>query len=250
MRSHILGAVIIFAGLAHAQAPASAPSTAPRSDLAPTLHAVPLGLIQAACTQERTCGCGNAKGHDACVQMYVKSGLPTPTLACVAHQPCAVFCESDKAGQPGTRLHTACLTPAAQKTAQTQFTENARVAACAAFKRCGCEARPPAECAASLAVSAPKVSGAFWACAANQPCADMCAEDTHTPGGAIHTRCMLPASEALAALTAQTTQMIIQMSSKMQRQMHRTTMGIIRNMAPSNTRVDVYDGQGNYLRTE
>ena len=254
MRCLILLLLLAFCTTAYAQAPPpSSPAPAPTSSAvapgpAPTFHTIPLTLIQAACAQEEACGCSN--GVDKCTNMFVKAGLPTATLACLANQPCDAFCQSDRAGQPGTKLHTACLTPAALKGAEIRFKENARVAACAAFRRCGCETRPPDECAADLSVKAPLVSGGFWACTANQPCADMCADGTDKPGGALHTRCMLPENEALAALTAQTTALIIRLSSQMQQRMHQTTMGIIRNMAPSRTRVDVYDGRGNYLRTE
>lgn len=235
-------------GILHAQAPVGVAPTSAAPVAAPTLHTIPLGLINAACTQLKQCGCGPEL--PACVDMYVRASLPAGAVACVARQPCPIICESENSGQPGTKLHAACLTPEAMSAASAHFLDNARVAACAASKRCGCEERAPNACAAHLAQVAPDVSGEFWACVANQPCTDVCDENTHKPGGGIHTRCMIPATEALMKLTAQTTQLMITLSSQMQQRMHQTTMGIIRNMAPSPTPIDVYDQNGNYLRSE
>ena len=131
------------------------------------------------------------------------------------------------------------------------FKQNAVVAMCAAARRCGCEKRTPAECAPSVIADAPDVSGAFFACVSQQPCEELCHPNPTRPGGGIQTRCMQPALEASSAVQAlRTTQLMLQLNLQMQQRMHETTMGIIRNMAPSPTRVDVYDAQGNYLRSE
>lgn len=243
--------VLICPVIAVAQAPASAAptSTAPASAAAPMpdWYTVAYDFIHTACTQEHACGC--SKSVDACINMFVKAELPTGALACVAHQPCKVICENENAGQPGTALHANCLSAPAQAKAEADFRAKAHIASCATGRRCGCEPRDIKACAADLATN-PGISGQFWACAASQPCADFCDPATTKPGGGIHTRCMLPSTAKIRALTAQSLQATMKLSSQMQQQMHRTTMGIIRNMAPNPTRVDVYDANGNYIRSE
>ena len=248
-------AVVLPTGIASAQvpeptAPASkfSPRPAKPGPVVPTFAMVPLGLYQSACQKEVGCGCSN--GLDACIAGYTKANIEPATAACVAHQGCDALCEKPAAGPPGTKLHAACLTPEALSQAKVQFKENAILALCANARRCGCDQREPKTCAEAMIKSAPDVSGAFFACAAAQPCDAMCDPNTSKPGGAISTRCGQPEAQAAADLTAKTTAMIIQMSTAMQQQMHRTTMGIIRNMAPTQTRVDVYDAQGNFLRSE
>lgn len=250
--------ILTFAARAYAQTPAdpapsppAAPTTAapaPAPVVAPHFDLVRVGLMQAMCAQEQACGCSN--GVPKCMAMLGRAALPAPTLACLGDQPCAVICESDRAGQPGTKLHDACLTPEAAKRAVTRFKETAVLASCATFKRCGCEARPPEVCAKAVIADTPLVSGDFFACVASQPCADVCDAKTHQPGGGIHTRCMVPDHQAATALTQQTIDLMGRLSAEMQAQMHRTTMGLIRNMGGDTVRVRVYDAEGNFIRNE
>lgn len=225
-----------------------APKPTPAPDVAPHFGMVKGGLIVSACEREKTCGC--SKGLPPCIDMLNKAGLSMPQLACLSSAACDVFCEHENAGQPGTKLHTQCLTPAAEKTAATRFKETATEAACAAMKRCGCEKRAPDECAKSVIKDTPKVDGSFFLCIASQPCADLCDPNGTKPGGGINTRCMQPHHQAATALTQQTIDMMGKMSAEMQQRMHRTTMGIINNMAPTPTRTRVYDAQGNFIREE
>lgn len=246
MRTLIAVLTMLCPLIAVAQAPATA---APASAAAPEpdWYSIAYDFVHTACTREQACGC--SKGVDACVDMFVKADLPIATLACVAHEPCEVICENENAGMPGTKLHTHCLAPSAKARVTEQFTQGARVAACETGRRCGCEPRDVKACVADMATS-PNISGHFWACAASQPCKDFCDPNTSKPGGGVHTRCMLPSTAKMRAATAQSLQNTLKLNAQMQQRMHRTTMGIIRNMAPTPTRVDVYDANGNYIRSE
>lgn len=243
--------LLILAGLtlgssAFAQAPSSTASAS--VDPAPPIHfdMIRPSLALEACQREARCGCSD--GVEACTINLGKAQLPAGTLACLAFQPCEVYCETKDAGQPGTQLHAACLTPEAQATAETRFRTGTIRANCEAHRKCGCEELSVDACAAKSDKALNNVKGEFFACMMQQPCSSLCDPKTAEPGGGVNTQCMQPAMAAHKAQTAPTQSTLLKL--QMMQKDHALKMSIIRSMGGSGQRYRVYDASGRYLRTE
>lgn len=206
------------------------PTFAQPAGFVPPLQAT----IIKACQKPATCGCPAAE----CEATYASFNAPISVYACFAELDCAATCAKD-AGAPGSVAFTKCIAPEAIQANAKTHKAQAIKASCAHMTTCGCA---PANCEATFTATPETLDGTMFACSASLPCATICAPNAGQPGGVAYETCIAPAMAKV--------QQTVQSAAEMQRRHHQTMMGIIGNMGATKQRVDIYDDNGQYLRTE
>lgn len=212
------------AAVEHAPAPALA-------GLSPTRRAA----IEAACGRVATCGCADVE----CMKNFSEAGqLPDAVFGCVAGFACDQLCVPGS-GTAGSPVYEQCFSPAAVERLGNGQKAQAAGAYCAHLSACGCGED---DCLAVHLKASTNLDAELFTCLTGRACDQICGVGKLEQGSPTFAACVAP------ALTRKEQRLQLEMA-RMNAE-HRVNMSIIRAMGGTGQQVRIYDGDGNYLRTE
>ncbi|MEZ4463789.1 MAG: hypothetical protein R3F60_17895 [bacterium] len=199
--------------------------------LSPTRRAA----IEQACGRVAACGCADVE----CMKNFSEAGhLPDAVFACVAGFACDQLCVPGS-GTAGSPVYEQCFAPAAVERLGNGQKAQAAAAYCEHLSGCGCGED---DCVAVHLKASTNLDAELFTCLTGRACDQICGAGKLDAGSPTFAACVAP---ALARKDQRLQLEMARMNAE-----HRVNMSIIRAMGGTSQRVRIYDGNGNYLRTE